>query len=394
MAAAEGKGMTDGPLLTSATNALQELVFSVNSARGDMANATAVAQAEITAKLRGTSAAAAAAFKEAAQIAAFFEEEANTKQAALEEATQARVEAEKLAAKHEAEKAGAVAELAEAQAEAASAAAAAKQREQALADENRRLRTAQAESSGDAEQTSAISAELKASLAAAEGERDTLSARVSELEALLSEERTGSEALKATVEKLGADLQASAALAEAATPQVESMQHEKRELRLAQSEALAAQAALEQELVTQQAAASAALEQERASHQQQLSELRLEAAAARSPREGAGPQGHSAEEVERSIAIATEEVKAAAAGITTTMATARFWPAPLQRWVKGCLRRGRPLGAMEMIQGMVGSDKTPQTAGKSAEFKQQVADVLEASDEFWSTVEGNFPASA
>ena len=44
MAAAEGKGMTDGPLLTSATNALQELVFSVNSARGDMANATAVAQ--------------------------------------------------------------------------------------------------------------------------------------------------------------------------------------------------------------------------------------------------------------------------------------------------------------------------------------------------------------
>ena len=94
------------------------------------------------------------------------------------------------------------------------------------------------------------------------------------------------------------------------------------------------------------------------------------------------------------LAGASAEVKAAVAGITATMATARFWPAPLQRWVKGCLRRGRPLGAMEMIKGMVGSDKTPQTAGKSAEFKQQVADVLEASDEFWAAVEGNFPASA
>ena len=91
-------------------------------------------------------------------------------------------------------------------------------------------------------------------------------------------------------------------------------------------------------------------------------------------------------------AQASSEAKAAAAGITATMGTVKFWPALVQAWVRGCVSKGRLEGVCELISGMVGSEKTPQTAGKPPAFKAAVADVLQASsDELWMAARASFP---
>ena len=78
--------------------------------------------------------------------------------------------------------------------------------------------------------------------------------------------------------------------------------------------------------------------------------------------------------------------------LTATMGTVKFWPALVQAWVRGCVSKGRLEGVCELISGLVGSEKTPQTAGKPPAFKAAVADVLQASsDELWMAARASFP---
>lgn len=91
----EAPQSADGPLLSSATSALKELVVSLSSASADMESRTAEAQADITAQLGGAREAASNAFSDASEIANFFEQECHALQQRLLKEATLRADAER-----------------------------------------------------------------------------------------------------------------------------------------------------------------------------------------------------------------------------------------------------------------------------------------------------------
>ena len=283
----ESPASGDGPLLSSATNALQELVFSVNSARGDVASATAIAQAEITAKLKGTSEAAAKAFEDASTIANFFEAECQEMQTRITRETARHVEAEedrkRLAVKSDG--------LEEDLGKWKSDLEATREREQSFSaeldtvrEDNRRLRLgAGAGNGGGGEASPALVAQLdqlgddvakaNAALRLAEAEAARLKSQNAELETRLQGELARSGPLQEQCENLQNELTECVAVASRAPARVAKMKERLQQLMEQKTETDAELQRLQYEMSVKSAEQSATLEQERAIHQQERSRL-------------------------------------------------------------------------------------------------------------------------
>lgn len=269
----ESPASNDGPLLSSATSALQELVFSVNSARGDMASATAEAQAEITAKLKGTAEAAANAFRDATEIANFFESECQSLQKRISAETSRRVAADAERARLATESDDLQADLHKCRGELETS----RQREQSHAasletvrEDNRQLRLGEgAEGGGDSAQLgddlAKVTADLR--LALAEGERTKK--QNAQLEARVQAEVQARAQTEEEARSQGDELVECTAVANAARAELEKMKLRQREAEEQSSADRAELQRLRGEMQIKMAEQTAALEQERAIHQRE-----------------------------------------------------------------------------------------------------------------------------
>ncbi len=268
----------DGPLLASATSALQELVASVNSARGDMADRTAAAQAEITAQLQGTREAASNAFRDATEIVDEALAECKALQKQVERETEQRVAAEAERARGNAERDAAKSDLQACRTELEGS----RQREESRAaeleaarEELRQLRLG-AESGADAhpDRHGGDLETANAALQLAHAESERLKKQIEQLDDRVEKEVQARAEVEALARAQMEELAQSTAFTNDARVEMEKIKQRQREADEQRNTAQAEVKSLRRELMVQQAQHIEALEAEQAVHDRERASLR------------------------------------------------------------------------------------------------------------------------